>query len=79
MNSQTFANPSMGLLAGRALASAVAVATRIGRSTWNWLGMFGQERARGELLRMANGCADTRPELAAQLRAAARRNWFGEG
>ena len=78
MNSQTFASPSIGLLAGRALAGAMAVASRVGRSTWDWLGYLGQARARSELLRMAQSCGDTRPELAAQLRAAAQRNWFGE-
>jgi hypothetical protein len=78
MNSQTFVNPSIGLLVGRALASAMAFASRIGRSTWDWLGVLGRERARSELLRMAESHAATQPALAAQLRAAAQRNWFGE-
>jgi hypothetical protein len=78
MNSQSFANPSMGLVLGRALASPVAAVNRIGQTVWNWLGYLGQARARGELLRMADSYAATQPELAAQLRAAAGKNWYGE-
>ena len=32
----------------------------------------------GSLLRMADGLARTDPEQAARLRAAARRNWYGD-
>ncbi len=75
MSSRTFVYPSLG----RAWVKAMAAASRIGQVVWDWLGYLGQARARSELLRMAENCADSRPELAARLRAAAQRNWFGEG
>jgi hypothetical protein len=78
MQSQSFANPSMGLVVGRMLASPLAAVGRIGQHVWNGLSYLGQARARGELLRMADTYAATRPEFAAQLRAAASRNWYGE-
>jgi len=78
MNSQTFVNPSVGQMAGRAVTSMIAATTHVARSTWSWLEMFSQRRARSELLRMADSYAATRPELAAQLRAAAGRDWIGD-
>jgi len=78
MNSQSFANPSLGMVVGRALASTMSAVARVGRTTWDWLGYLGQARARGHLLLLARSHEATRPELAAQLRAAAERNWFGE-
>jgi hypothetical protein len=78
MNSQSFASPSVGLVAGRALAGVLAVVAGIAQSVWDVLGALGQQRARNELLRMADGLARTDPEQAARLRAAARRNWYGE-
>ena len=69
MQSQSFANPSIGLVVGRALANPLAVVARIGQLAWNGLGHLGQARARGELQRMANSYATSQPELSAQLRA----------
>jgi hypothetical protein len=77
MNSRTFASPSVGMLAGRAVSSLVSAAAETGRSVWNLLGQLGESRARGELNRMADSYALTQPELSAQLRAAAKRNWYG--
>jgi hypothetical protein len=78
MQSQSFANPSVGLVVGRLLGNPLAAIGQVGQAIWNGLSYLGQSRARGELLRMANTYAQTQPELAAQLRAAAQRNWYGQ-
>jgi hypothetical protein len=78
MNSQTFASPSVGMVAGRAFAGVLTVIAGIGQSVWDSLAALGQQRARNELLRMADGFARTDPEQAARLRVAARRNWYGD-
>jgi len=78
MNSRTFATPSVGMIAGRTVAQFGATAADVGRSIWRALEAMGESRARGELERMADAYALTRPALAAQLRSASRRNWFGE-
>ena len=78
MNSRTFATPSVGMIAGRAMTQFGAAVADIGRSIWRVLEAMGESRARGELQRMADTYARAQPELAAQLRSASRRNWFGE-
>ena len=78
MNSRTFASPSIGMLAARATSQFASAAADAGRSVWTFFGQLGESRARNELTRMADSYALTQPELAAQLRAASRRNWFGE-
>lgn len=73
MHTQTFGHrPGMGLSGiANAIASAFA-------PVWTVLGAMGQSRARAELLRLAETHAASRPELAKELRSAARRNWYGE-
>jgi hypothetical protein len=74
MHTQTFGyRRSTGLLPNIVNAIAGAFAP-----VWTVLSAMGQSRARAELLRLADQHAHTRPELAAQLRAAAARNWYGE-
>ena len=78
MNSRTFANPSVGMLAGRAASNLATATADVARSIWNFLGELGENRARGELTRMADHYQNSRPEFAAQLREAARRSWYGQ-
>jgi hypothetical protein len=74
MHTQTYGHHrSSGLLTGIVNAIVGAFAP-----VWTVLGAMGQNRARAELLRLADQHAGTRPELAAQLRGAANRNWYGE-
>jgi hypothetical protein len=73
MHTQTFGHRSGIGLSGITNAIAGAFAP-----VWNVLQAMGQSRARAELLRMADMHAGTRPELAKQLRTAARGNWYGE-
>jgi hypothetical protein len=78
MNSQTFASPSLGSLAGRGMSNLTTAFAQAGRAAWNLMAEFGQHRARAELLRMADSHAISQPELAGKLRRAADRNWYGE-
>jgi len=73
MHTQTYGYRSTGLLANIVNTIAGAFAP-----VWTVLGAMGQSRARAELLRLADLHAATRPDLAKQLRTAARRNWYGE-
>lgn len=45
------------------------------RSLWSFLAFIGQLRARRDMSDLATQLAATRPELAASLREAARRDW----
>lgn len=45
-------------------------------SLWAALEAIGEARGRRQLLKIAHECAATRPELASQLRAAARSSWL---
>lgn len=54
----------------------VAVGSRIGRALWQGLSAIGEGRARTALIALANEQSTSRPELAAQLRSAARRSWL---
>jgi hypothetical protein len=45
-------------------------------SLWAALEAIGEARGRRQLLKIADECAATRPELASQLRAAARSSWL---
>ena len=78
MNSQAFASPSAVTVAGRAFAGALTVIAGIGQSIWDSLAALGQQRARSELVQLADKLARTDPEQAARVRAAARRNWYGD-
>jgi len=72
MHTQTFGSRSIDLSGiTSAIAGAFAPVLTV-------LGAVSQSRARAELMRMADIHASRQPELAAQLRGAARRNWFGE-
>ncbi len=73
MHTQTFGHRSGSGLA--AITNAIAGAFA---PVWTVLGAMGQSRARAELLRLAQTHAASRPELAQQLRNAAKRNWYGE-
>jgi hypothetical protein len=73
MHTQTFGHRSGSGFSGITQAIAGAFAP-----VWSVLEAMGQSRARAELLRMADLHAASRPELAKQLRTAARRNWYGE-
>ena len=72
MHSQTFGHRPVSL---SGIAASIAAAFT---PVLNVLESIGQSRARAELQRMADVYADTRPELAAQLRKAVRGNWYGE-
>lgn len=71
MHTQTFGHRSRGL---QGIAAAIAGAFA---PVFAALGAMSQRRARAEMLRMADLYADSRPEFAAQLRDAAKRNWYG--
>jgi len=73
MHTQTFGRPASSGLSGiaNAVASAFAPVLTV-------LGALSQSRARAELLQLAAQREATQPEFAAQLRRAARRNWYGE-
>lgn len=53
----------------------VETGSRVGRTLWNFFRVIGESRARNALRELAQQTAATRPELAAQLRQAARRSW----
>lgn len=74
MTTQTFAYPSFG----STLRSAAALPLRIAAAVVDSLSWLSPQKARAELMRMANARAQTDPELAARLRKAATANWYGE-
>lgn len=74
MTTQTFASPSFGSVMRSAAALPMAVASAVADSI-SWLN---PQKAREELLRMANSREKSDPEFAARLRKAARANWCGE-
>jgi hypothetical protein len=74
MTTQTFASPSFGSLARTIAALPVVIASAVADSI-SW---FSPQRARAELLRMADSHARTDPAYAARLRKAATANWYGE-
>lgn len=60
----------------RALTIAVRLkdaGLRACRGVWRFLEVLGQARARRDMLEVANSIASSRPQLAAQLRRAARQ------
>ncbi len=72
--------PSTSGRAGGGAASTLSRVKRVGATAlagvWQFLVTVGQVRARSEMLRMAAQFESTRPELAARLRADARKSWL---
>ena len=76
MTSRTHAFPTSLPGTGSVAPSRPSFVGRVGRLIWGVLEQAGARRARTELLRLANEHEATRPGLAVQLRAAARRGWL---
>lgn len=58
-----------------AVPSAFSFLVRAGRAIWDVLGHLSVRRTHAELLRLATEQETSRPDFAARLRAAARRDW----
>jgi len=74
MTTQTFANPSFGSVLRSTTALPRAIASAVADSL-SWLN---PQKAREELLQLADARAKTDPVFAARLRKAATANWYGE-
>lgn len=74
MTTQTFGNPSYGSLSRSLAALPRTIATAVVDSV-SWLS---PQKARAELLSLADSRAKTDPQFAARLRKAATANWYGE-
>jgi hypothetical protein len=74
MSTQTFGHPSYGSLTRAVTALPRAIATAIFDSL-SWLS---PQKAREELLRLADSRAKSDPQFAARLRKAATANWYGD-
>lgn len=74
MTTQTFAYPTLGSAMRSAAALPLAIASAVADSI-SWLS---PQKARAELLRLADARAKTDPQFAARLRKAATANWYGE-
>ena len=64
------------LAAGTPATPAFRPLAATGRWFWAALSAIGESRGRRELLRLADQYQATRPELARQLRSAARGSWL---
>jgi len=53
----------------------VAAGAALSHGLWQFLSVIGESRARVSLRELARDTEASRPELAAQLRQAARRSW----
>ena len=74
MSTQTFGHPSYGSLTRAAMGLPRAVATAVVDS-FSWLS---PQKARAELLQLADSRQKSDPQFAARLRKAATANWYGD-
>jgi hypothetical protein len=74
MTTQTFANPTFGSTLRRLAALPLVIVSAVAESI-SWLN---PQKARDELMRMAEARAASDPEQAARLRRVATSNWYGE-
>lgn len=74
MNSHTHTIASMQVNPIPAPSVQLGTVKRIAKAVWHQLELIGHSRAKKVMLTLADQYEDTRPELAAQLRDAARHN-----
>jgi hypothetical protein len=74
MSTQTFAHPPYAALMRAVLALPRAIASAVVDSV-SWLS---PQKARAELLQLADSRAKSDPQFAARLRKAAKANWYGD-